>query len=172
MFAEILRVETYELVSLGGLQIDAVRSIISKEVRVFTISTVAEAGVGADLSLRLSQAHWVSLEVKDVALAALIVAQSTRPGLKLFFAERLNTVVLGLWAREQVHLTVVIHFEVEVKMVLPFAGQLWEEGLVTSVVTLEPFVALFLIVTPLRVDQDMQDKEEEAEGDQPPYHAQ
>ena len=98
MLTVILRVEAYKLVSLRRFQVNAVRPVVSKEVRVLTIATVAEAGVGADLPVWLCKAHGVGLKVENVALATLIVAQSTGPGLELFFTKRFFAVILGLWA--------------------------------------------------------------------------
>ena len=80
--AVVLRVQTDQLVSQLRRLINTIRSVVSKEVRVLAIATVAEAGVGPDLPIRLSQAHGENLEVKDVALALLVVAQCARPRLQ------------------------------------------------------------------------------------------
>ena len=126
MLAEVLRVQAEQLVSIFCIfHVDAVRSIVTEEVRVFTITTVAEAGVGADLPVGFSQALWVALEVSNVALAALVVRKRQVPRFELSFVQRpalFFSEVAALWALKQVHLTVVVLFEVEVHLVLSLTG--------------------------------------------------
>ena len=77
--ASIFGVEADKLVSESWLHVNALRTVITQEIWVFTVSAVAEARVSPDLPVWLSRTHLVVTEVKNVALATLIVAQSRLP---------------------------------------------------------------------------------------------
>lgn len=133
----LLGIKANELVSEFRVKPDAVRAIIAYEVWIVSVLAVAEARVGSDLASWLGLAHRIAPVVCDVALALFVVSECTLPAGKVLACQRLKTVHLWLWAREEIQVAVVIVEEVEVELVLLLARELREEGLVACVVALE-----------------------------------
>ena len=61
------------MVAKPRFQFNAVRPVVSHEVRVFTVATVTETSVGSDLPLRLVRTHGIVFVVHDVTLARFVV---------------------------------------------------------------------------------------------------
>ena len=111
-----------------------------------------------------------------MALALVVVIQSIGPRSKLLIVLLSQSSIIvnviersqlfkrrrRLRPRVQIHVRVVVPLEVKVVFVELLASQLWKEGLVASIVTIETLLTLFLVVTPLGVDESVDCEEQNA----------
>ena len=96
-----------------------------------------------DLSIRFLSTKFVLSKVENKTLAQLVVSQGQRPTLQVSSLKWLRTIIARNRPRKEIHLTVVIVQEVEVKLLLPLAAKLREISLITSVVAIQSIKSHF-----------------------------
>ena len=131
------------MITILRINIYAVGTIIAKIHGVISIAAVAEAGMRPDLSIRFLSTKFVLSEVEDITLAQLVVSQGQLPTLQVSSLQWLRTIIARNRPRKEIHLTVVIVQEVEVKLLLPLAAKLREISLITSVVAIQSIKSHF-----------------------------